>query len=86
MSEKQRIVWPGNTRLKELRPTVNKILEAVGHPEAYVSDRSRVSDFFLDMDEKDTHAALQTVSDKLGVDIGEKDLLIEVAERLPADK
>ena len=78
-----------------LRPWVEQVLDAVGHPEALVTDESWVSDFlpgaFVDPDAtpEERHAARETcvaataaVAARLGVPIGERDTLVDVALRL----
>jgi hypothetical protein len=52
-----------------------KVLEAVGHPEAFVTDLSTVSDFDIDP---------KIVSKKLGFKVQEKDCIWEVAKKIKA--
>jgi hypothetical protein len=54
---------------------IMKVLEAVGHPEAFVTDLSTVSDFDIDP---------KIVSKKLGFKVQEKDCIWEVAKKIKA--
>lgn len=60
----------------ELRPYVDQILEAVGHPEALVTDESTLFDFICDF------AQISEIGKKLGVDVINGDYLFQIAERL----
>ena len=43
--EIQRLQFASQDRISELWPYVQRVLEALGHPEAWVSDESTVGDF-----------------------------------------
>lgn len=59
-----------------LESYVEQVLNALGHPEALVTDLSTIGDFGLDDDE---HIA---ASAKLGVTLSDDDLIYEIARRL----
>ena len=61
-----------------LWPQVDRVLQAIGHPEAWVSDESQVGDFGLD------DAFLDEVAVELGVPVDQEDHLYAVAYRLKA--
>ena len=59
-----------------LEPYVERVLKALSHPEAMVTDLSTISDFGLDNDE------LSTASTRLEVTLSDTDYIYEVAQRL----
>jgi hypothetical protein len=63
-------------RIAMLTTQVERVLEAIGHPEALVTDESSVSDFYLEPNE------LEDVKTKLGVEVNRDDLIVDVATRL----
>lgn len=73
---KKKIVFASQEEIRELRPWIDEVLKAIGHPEAWVSDKSMVCDFFLEEDE------LREVVVKLLVPVEDDDYLIDVARRL----
>jgi hypothetical protein len=64
-------------RVTALEAGVLRVLDAFGHPDAFVTDESRVSNFGLDEHE------VRTASETLGVSIAEDELIVDVAARLP---
>jgi len=69
---------------EELRPYINKILEALGHEEGLVTDESVLRDF-MDVFWSETEVEIKTDSlrDELEVEIhDEYDTLVDVAERM----
>ena len=64
--------------MQTLTPHVNRVLDAIGHPEAWVGDDSTMGDFGLSRDE------LALVGQMLGLSVGEDDYLYAVAFRLKA--
>jgi len=74
-----KIEYAKRTRTETLRPWISKVLEAVGHPEAFVTDKSTVSDFFS-MDDRAGKA--EEISKKLGVTLKLSDYIIDVANRI----
>lgn len=73
-----KIVYAKSTRRETLRPWVAKVLEAIGHPEAFVTDESMVADFFFE----DCAERVEEVSKKLGVRVLPRDYVIDVANRV----
>ena len=59
-----------------LESSVERVLQALDHPEALVTDLSTVGDFGLDDKE------IVTASAKLGVTLSDDDRIYEVAQRL----
>jgi hypothetical protein len=70
----KKIVFAPQDKIRELRPWVQSVLEAIGHPEAWVSDQSSVGDFCLDDDE------LAEVSEILGVPVEHKSYIHDLAQ------
>lgn len=52
------------------------ILDAIGHPEAFVTDMSSIGDFCLDEPE------IKQLTIDFGFEVKESDLLIEIAKQL----
>jgi hypothetical protein len=70
-------------RVDALEPYIEKVLEALGHPEAFVTDESHISDFkdhFAPKEEQETW--LPNLSEKLGLSIGLRDPIVDVALQL----
>lgn len=72
-----KVVYARSSRRETLRPWVQKVLEAIGHPEAFVTDESMVGDFFFSEPRK-----IEEVGRKLGVRVTARDYVIDVASRL----
>jgi len=74
-------------KVNDLEKYVGKVLEALGHPEALVTDESRVFDFthFI-MDEqeyeKDKNEQLLKAFKELGIEIDEDDYIYRIADKL----
>jgi hypothetical protein len=64
----------------QYRAEIDTILEALGHPEAFVTDESMVSDFPLRND--DDGPSLTELRIDLGVRVRRDDLLVDVAQRM----
>lgn len=80
---KTKIVSAPQDKVKELQSWVNQVLNAAGHPEAYITDESLISDFvsiFAKRDEREKRA--KYISNKLGVSVKLRDYIIKIAERL----
>ena len=80
---KMKIVSAPQDKVEELQSWVDQVLGAAGHPEAYVTDESLISDFvsiFAEKDEKEKRA--KDISNKLGVSVKSEDCIIKIAERL----
>jgi hypothetical protein len=72
-----KVVYARSSRRETLRPWVQKVLEAVGHPEAFVTDESMIGDFFFSEPKK-----IEEVAKKLGVRATARDRVVDVASRL----
>lgn len=59
--------------VETLESYVQRVLTALGHPEALVTDLSTIGDFGLDADER------STASSRLGVALSDADHIYEVA-------
>ncbi|HKU69184.1 MAG TPA: hypothetical protein VJP85_15535 [Candidatus Baltobacteraceae bacterium] len=62
--------------VEDLAPQVERVLEALGHPEAWVSDESTVDDFGFD------DAELAAAARELGVAVQHDDYILDIARRL----
>ncbi|MHA2280153.1 MAG: hypothetical protein ACXAC5_04665 [Promethearchaeota archaeon] len=82
-SGKTKIEPAPQDEIEMLRPYVIRVLEALGHPEAWVSDLSSVWDF-SPADEEGNREYIARVSVKLGFPINEKDYIIDLAMKLKA--
>lgn len=67
-------------KIEELQEYVDKILEAIGHPEALVTDESKIFDFVFSED--DESSRLVTIALNLGVPVAKSDYLIDIAKRM----
>jgi len=97
-SGETKVVSAKQDETEMLRPYVMIVLEAVGHPEAWVSDESSVGDFRpvgFSRSNKEKQAPLSPVLDtyqefvnsvaaKLGIGINKGDYIIDIAMRLKA--
>ena len=63
---------------KKLQPYIDKLLEILGHPEALVTDETRISDF-IDVDAKKTNKKIKKL---LPVDATDSDFLYEIAQKM----
>lgn len=94
MKKKKKIEFVSQDTIEVLKPYVDKVLEAVGHPEAWVSDESVIGHFapfeaYKDKEGKqkvrwceDTTDFLCDVSCQLGFNVKEEDYIYALAERL----
>ncbi|MDF0666035.1 MAG: hypothetical protein P0119_08155 [Nitrospira sp.] len=64
--------------VETLEPYVERVLTALGHPEALVTDLSTIGDFAVDDDERSAASVM------LGVALSDADYIHEVAQRLRA--
>jgi len=74
--ESVRIELAAQDRVAELEPEIDRVLEALGHPEALVTDLSMFSDFGF------TDAEADEVSATLGIAVSRRDYLVDAAQRL----
>lgn len=63
----------------ELEAWVDKVLDALGHPEALVTDRSSISDFSC---EETPVALANRLQLELGIPVESRDYIVDVAKRL----
>jgi hypothetical protein len=73
------VTYVRSSRINDLRKWISKVLEAVGHPEAFVTDLSICSDFW------DQHAkedGAKNLSRKLGFRVAPGDRVVDVAGKL----
>ena len=75
-----RLKAPETARVEALAPQVQRVLDALGHPEAVVTDASAVGSLLLTA--VDPEGVLAEASEKLGVEVSEEDHVWQVAERL----
>jgi hypothetical protein len=69
-------------RVQAYRPEIDRILRALGHPEAFVTDESCLRDFPLRDDEDVPLPWLTDVEIDLGVRVRRDDYLVDVAQRM----
>jgi len=82
MKKKTKIELADHNKIDELQPYVDKVLKALGHTEALVTDESLVSDFLDIFDKERRVKQAAKAKKKLGVDLFPGDYLWEVAERI----
>jgi len=66
----------------QLEPYIYKVLEALGHPEALVTDESYISDFLCIVDEKEADGELKIACDKLGFNFSKLDSVVDIARKV----
>ncbi len=92
MKKKKKIVFASQDTIKVLQPYVDKVLIAIGHPSAFVSDESMIGDFspfesYTEDGKKkmrwiDPTDFLRDMSCQLGFDVKGDDYIYALAERL----
>ena len=65
-----------------LAPYINKVLKAMGHPEALVTDESMVWDFLNVFDSREKNKQLKRFNTKMGFKVSADDFVWQVAEKL----
>lgn len=75
-------------RIDELHKYVVRVLKAMGHEEALVTDESKISDFkpFFWEEKKDNQKWLTSLKKKLKIEVKMTDYVVDVAEKLKANK
>lgn len=73
-----KIEYAKSTRREILRPWVTRVLEAIGHPEAFVTDESKIGDFYNSWDTD----KISELGKKLGVSVSMRDYVVNVANKL----
>jgi hypothetical protein len=80
---KMKIESAETDKVSEVEDIIERILDVVGHPEAYVTDESMISDFFdIGLDKKGKAKEIERVRKCLGVDVSIDDYLFEIALRM----
>lgn len=83
-SKKPKIELASQCKIDQLLEYVDIVLEALGHPEALVTDESEIWDFHPS---KNGQAEwLKEISEKLGIDVTIRDYIWEVAEHVRAQR
>ena len=83
---KVKIKLASQDEVSQLELYVSKVLKALGHPEALVTDESYVSDFLCVSDEEEASLELAKACLKLGISFNKKDSVVAVARRLKDGK
>lgn len=73
-----KIEYAKSSRETMLRSWISRVLDAVGHPGAFITSESLLCDFVG----RDVEEGIRSVEQKLGVRIGIKDKVMDVANRL----
>ena len=76
------IVSASKDNIELFQPYVVKVLDAIGHPEAWVTDESSIGDF-LPLG-KDYQEFVNDVATNLGIGINKGDFIVDIAMRLKA--
>jgi hypothetical protein len=77
----ERLEMAPQSRVGALAVQIAVVLDALGHPEALVTDLSSIGDFYWCTTEEDA-AALAALRERLGVPVRMADRLVDVAARL----
>jgi hypothetical protein len=80
--DEQRFERTPANRVRQYRSEIDRILAALGHPEAFVTDESRLRDFPLRED--DDGPSLTELRIDLGVRVRRDDRLVDIAQRMRA--
>ena len=78
--DQERYEWAPTERVRQYAAEIDRIVKALGHPEALVTDESRVSDFPIGRDAGDV--SLIELRRRLGVRIHADDRLVDVVQRM----
>ena len=92
LAREGKIEFAADDRIQYLQQYVNKILETIGFPEAFVTDESTISDF-IDFDcweeqegiynlNKNGKTWLEEISKKLSIEVHDNDYIWELAKKL----
>ena len=91
MKIKKKVTFSKRDKIKHLGKSIDEVLEALDSPSALVSDNSIVRDFIssdhMEIDKNNVitgvseegHRWLKGVSKKLGVEVGDRDYIWEIA-------
>jgi hypothetical protein len=80
MMDQDRVESAPTDRVAQYRSEIDQILAALGHPEAFVTDESSLSDFPLRDD--DDGPSLTELAVELGVRVRRQERLVEIAQRM----
>jgi len=71
-------------KIEDLDLYVQKVLEALGHPEAFVTDESMIWDFVphLGSSSPETQVFLDALGEKLGFKVDHQDYIWDLAKKL----
>lgn len=69
-------------KIKQLKPYVNQVIKALGHPEALVTDESIVFDFLDVFDIDERIEQIEKARKNIKVNIFSGDFIWKVAERI----
>jgi hypothetical protein len=83
---KKKIELASQDKIIELEPYINKVLRALGHSEALVTDESLISDFLNIFDQKERDKQLKKLIKKLKLKIDDGDYVWKVAEQIKRGK
>lgn len=79
----KRIEHAERDKVEDLDKYVQKVLEAIGHPEAFVTDESMIWDFVPHLrPSSEMQAFLDELSDKLGFEVKHQDYIWDLAKRM----
>ncbi len=76
-----KVKFPPQELIGKLRPQMERIMRVIGHPEAFITDESIVSDFFGSND-YEPEEMLEMMEQELGVPVSHEDFLWMVATRM----
>lgn len=82
-----KVVSAPTDNIDVLQPYVNKVLEVLGHPDAFATDESIVWDFLdFTFNAEEKKAELSRISNELGFDVTSRDHIYKLAERLKSNR
>ena len=74
------VILAPQDQTEELSPYIDQILEALGHPEALVTDESMIGDFrSFGITHEEKEIWLNGLSEKLGIPIKSNDYLVDLS-------
>jgi hypothetical protein len=81
----RKVTFAAQKRVGDLHPYVKKVMRAIGHGEAWVSDESKLSDFMsvVKMDRtRDERVIKNKLKNEFNLDVAVTEYVVDVAERL----
>jgi hypothetical protein len=76
-----KVTFPSQELIRKLKPHMDRIMRVLGHPEAFITDESMVSDFFGSNDLAPDEM-LEMMEQELGVPVSHEDYLWMIATRM----